>query len=213
MNKLEALASVGCIDAEWYLRDHIPRHASFYNLDQDESYRQVFDEHRVLYGIQQVNFREMLNTGTAHRALRLFKEWGVLGQVGENMLGVQDHHYYRFIKDEITEKVTWFDPDMPLSIAVISDMNDYHKVSAMVGRPNIAEGLVLFNGFTQQDYDVVVNGVHRIQKAKKDGDLPHLMSNLTEIYIPYTLGNVDHPYDPEHFELAGPLEYTSLAID
>lgn len=211
MNKLEALADAGCINPEWFLRDHIPRHAQHYGLDRETSFRQVLAEHRVLHGIQQANFRDMLSRGTVDRTLRILQGYDQLRYLGERLLGVQDAYYYRFTEDKETGEITQFDPTNPLSISAISDMDDFHKVSTMLGRPNKGRELVLFNDYTQTDYDVVVAGVERIKAAKLKGDLPHLSNDLLHIYIPATLDSEEFRYDPNKFKLYGPLEYDRLA--
>lgn len=214
---LEKLDSLECTEPEYFLRDHVPRHAQHYGISFKQSFDAVCGELEVFKAIRDANFRDLIASGTARKVLEFYANAGVIDKVGERPLIVTDRFIYRMITDDATGETTYFDPLNPLGIGVFSRMVDDGRygysgtMDVSVGRPNSDSDLVLLSGFNVDDYDAVVSGFNRFKQAKAKGELPHIDSFFHSIWIPYTLGEDGrHTYDPEEFDHP-PVEYTGIA--
>lgn len=214
------LSAFGCISPEWFLRDHIPRYAAYYGFDIAEAYSRVLAEVVALDVVRKENFGQMIESGMAQRMLNIYARRGKAGLLGERPLVVMDNHAY-MMRDNARDDpskvdITYFDPGISLAIGNFHTMDDPVPVqcagSINIGRPNSDGELWLGDGITVEDYDVVRDCFSRLLALRVSGITPHMQSHMDHIFIPFTLGSAEHPYDPNKFH-HGPVDYTGITTE
>lgn len=213
--KLNELERYGCTDPSNFLSSHIPRYAEHFGITYEDAFGAVLAEIVALDEVRTINFQEILESGLATKVLKVAGERGIAHLFGELPMVVQDAKIYRGIRDPETREFDWFDPTVPLTIGNFHRMVDLlrnasRSESIDIGRPNSAGELWLSAPFEPEDYDVVVSGFKRLVALRTSGITPHLERSLEHIYIPYTLGAEENPYDPSKIT-HDPVDYTGLA--
>lgn len=215
----EELRANGCMNPEWFLRDHIPRYANHYGVGFVAAYQAVLGEHVALTEVRNENFRQMLDSGFAHKMLQIFAKRGQLHLVGERPLIVKDNYIHMMKRDNPDDPFsdfTYYDPLNPLAISNFTTMEDPIPAQCAdaiaIGRPNSEGDLWLINGVTVGDYDVVRDCFNRLLALRVNGITPHILPHLDMIHIPYTLGHPERPYDPNHIQ-HDPVDYTGFTTE
>lgn len=202
------------MEPAWFLREHIPRYADHYGVDFVAAYQALLGEHVALTEVRNENFKQMLESGVAHRMLQIFAKREQLQHMGERPLIVMDKFAYMMRDnkpdDPLSSDITYFDPLNPLSVTNFHTMEDPIPTQCVdpitIGRPNSEGVLWLKKGVTVEDYDVVKDCFNRLLALRENGVTPHLMTHLDNIYVPYTLGDPERPYDPNDFHY-DPVDY------
>jgi hypothetical protein len=220
LSREKELIAYGCQSPDWFLRDHIPRYAAHYGVGFQAAYEAVLGEHVALTEVRNANFQQMLDTGVARRMMAIYAERGKLRQIGERPLIVLDNYTY-MMKDNRSDdpyrsSTTYYDPLRPLAVSNFHVMTDPIPTQCLdpitIGRPNADGELWLKPGITVEDYDVVSECFKRLLALRDEGKTPHLTDNLDHIFIPYTLGDPDKPYDPANFH-HDPVEYSGITTE
>jgi hypothetical protein len=220
LDRVKELITYGCKEPEWFLRDHIPRYAQHYGVGFEAAYQAVLEEHVALTEVRNENFQQMLDTGVARTMLDIYAKQGKLRDIGERPLIVMDRYAYMMKRNKPDEPYssnttyTYYDPICPLLIrnfSVMSDPVDTRCLEPIViGRPNTDGELWLDEGITVEDDDVVSDCFKRLIELRVEGRTPHLQDSLDHIFIPYTLGDPEKPFNPADFH-HDPVEYSGIA--
>ncbi len=220
MSRESDLEANGCKNPDWYLRNHIPRFAEHYGVDMATAFQLVLGEVVALHEVRTENFKQMIEAGTARKMLRIYAKRGDISFVGERPLIIIDNYVTRVKrpkKDEPEGTATiYYDPYKPLAIQnfrVMDDPIDTQCVSPIViGRPNAYGELWVDEGISVEDYDVVRDCFKRLLALRTEGTTPHLDHTMDHIFIPFTLGSEEYPFDPTKFH-HGPVDYNGIATD
>ncbi len=212
------LERYNCTEPEWFMRSHIPRYAEHFGLYFDDAYERVLQEIVAVDKVRNENFEDLVESGIARKVLMYLGERGLVQHVGERPLIVTDNRIYRMTKglpEDSNSSSDWteYDPLIPLTISNFQLMTDrpyVPQVEVVIGRPNSHGKLWLGSGMDVGDYDVVVNCFQRLVDLRLSGEAPHLESQLPHVFIPFTLGDSEHPYSPDTIRHDS-VEYHGLA--